>query len=157
MSDFAKKFLQARDGSFSPYDSWKQKKNSGMPRLIELHFAHKLESLDESDWEDILIVAAKSGARGAVLNFRYACDMETANELTRIYTDSYVIPHAKSSVLGMSAAAIQDPIKGWFFIGLFSTSHTPPEDRDPMSHDQVRELFNELGFIEEESKSFPRQ
>jgi|GEM_PF-3794264 len=144
MHMFEQRFLAARDGDLSPFDSWRRRNIvNGEHIRFEIGFVKPLECLCGDDYEELLLVAAESKATVAWLHARFSCEFEEAKEFWVRHTHEYHAP--ARHVLGQTAAVWREGGVS-IQVALFRPDHKPLEDRRYATIEQVAGMMSQLGY-----------
>ena len=143
MNTFVQRFLSARDGDLSPFDSWRRRKSAGVHTRFEVCFVKPLEALTDDDFEDVLLVAAESKAQIAWAYARFSCASDDAVRIgSRLQWGYYT---QLRTIIG-PGGVVHHPGYAGFQVPLFHLSHKPLEDHKYATLEQVAQMFAERGF-----------
>ncbi|OGG47907.1 hypothetical protein A3D66_00755 [Candidatus Kaiserbacteria bacterium RIFCSPHIGHO2_02_FULL_50_9] len=144
MEFFIQRFLQARDGNMPPQEAWLS--HEGPNEKFMASFAAPLELLDQEAWDNMLLIAVKTGAVRAYLSFRYGCTFAEARQLSDAYLTSYLLPLNRKRVIGVVTAGLYDASPwGWYFISLFDYRDIPRSHRTH-TQSQFEALLRDVGY-----------
>jgi len=143
MDNFARAYLVARDGGRTAEESWCSREQSA--QRFEVGFTAPLEWLSAAQFEECLLLAARSGAYYALFHFKHTLPFDAAQEAVFRYFTAYLKPLYERHVIGGSALLI-DVRGGYFHVGLFNIRDIPAEHRQLVSADDGHRLLAEAGF-----------
>jgi hypothetical protein len=141
--EFLRRFLAARDGGLSPFDSWRKKELDGIEKRMEFCFVKNWEYLGQADWEGALLSAAESGCRYATFNFRSGVSVSDSINLMRRYLEAYLMPYGGIALGG--ASAMFPANGGWISVPLFCLNQIPPESRRVALASEVHQMLEDNG------------
>lgn len=145
MNDFAKRFLQVRDGLLTPQESWNTREKPDSHALAAFCFVRPLERIEEEDCHEVLVAAAALPYHYVTIEFR--CITTDLNGACGIYTDAmmrFFKPWQDAGIIGSLGGSLQNATQGQFFIGLFPMSVYPPDQF--ISRNEIVRNLTSAGF-----------